>query len=63
MVVFETCSALLYGYLLAWQWPQTNEVLGMLLILGGVMWALRAEQRVPGPRQRVNDQRTKGVKH
>ncbi|WP_024952533.1 DMT family transporter [Cobetia crustatorum] len=51
MIVFETCCALLYGYLLAWQWPQTNEVLGMLLILGGVMWTLRAEQRVPGPRE------------
>ena len=51
MTVFETCCVLLYGYLLAWQWPQTNEVLGMLMMLGGVAWILRGEQHVSGPRQ------------
>lgn len=51
IIVFETCCALLYGYLLAWQWPQINEVLGMLLMLGGVIWILLVEQRVSGPRQ------------
>ncbi|MFK4017854.1 hypothetical protein [Cobetia marina] len=51
MTVFEACCVLLYGYLLAWQWPQTNKVLGMLLMLGGVTWILRAEQHVSGPRQ------------
>lgn len=51
MTVFEACCVLLYGYLLAWQSPQTNKVLGMLLMLGGVTWILRAEQHVSGPRQ------------
>lgn len=56
MIVFETCSALLYGYLLEWQWPQTNEVLGMLLILGGVIWTLHAEQRLSGLPQAIKDE-------
>ncbi|TKD62658.1 hypothetical protein FBG13_06655 [Cobetia marina] len=51
MTVFETSCVLLYGYLLAWQWPLTNEVLGMLLMPGGVTWILRTEQHVSGPRQ------------
>lgn len=45
MIVFETCCALLYGYLLVWQLPAMHEVVGMTLMLGGVIWTLRAEER------------------
>jgi drug/metabolite transporter (DMT)-like permease len=51
MIVFETLCALLYSYLLARALPGSMEVLGVLLVLGGVFWAIRAEARSVKPRQ------------
>lgn len=45
MIVFETICALLYGYLLAWQLPNEAEAFGILLILSGIFWTIRAEGR------------------
>nr|WP_298251155.1 DMT family transporter [uncultured Halomonas sp.] len=54
MIVFETCCALLYGYLLDWQWPLVHETVGMMLVLGGVMWTIRSEDRLSRRRQHDN---------
>lgn len=43
MIVFETLCALLYSYLLTWTLPSSAEMLGMVLVLGGVFWMIRAE--------------------
>ena len=42
LIVFETLSALAYAYLLRGQWPPLATAAGVLLLVAGVMWALRA---------------------
>lgn len=44
MIVFETLCALLYSYLLAWTLPNVHEVVGIMLVLGGVFWTLNLER-------------------
>jgi drug/metabolite transporter (DMT)-like permease len=41
LIVFETLAALAYGYLLRGAAPQPLAVLGITLLVGGVVWALR----------------------
>jgi drug/metabolite transporter (DMT)-like permease len=41
LIVFETLAALAYAYLLHRQWPQPLTLLGIALLVGGVLWALR----------------------
>ena len=42
LIVFETLSALAYAFALRGRWPQPVTVLGILLLIAGVAWALRA---------------------
>ena len=43
LIVFETIAALIYAYLLRGQWPQPLTLAGILLLLGGVIWALHVK--------------------
>ena len=43
LIVFETIAALIYAYLLRVQWPQPLTLAGILLLLGGVVWALHVK--------------------
>ncbi|WP_460139636.1 DMT family transporter [Pseudomonas sp. S2_E01] len=45
MIVFETLCALVYGYLMLWALPGSNEAIGILLVLGGIAWTLNARGR------------------
>lgn len=51
LIIFETLCALFYSYLLAWALPGAVEVLGMLLVLGGVCWTIRTESRSVIPKR------------
>ena len=42
LIVFETLSALAYAFVLRRQWPQAETLAGVVLLVGGVLWALRA---------------------
>lgn len=52
LIVFETVFALLYGFAWLQRWPRPLELASMLLLLGGVCWAVRRhaapETSVPG---------------
>lgn len=50
LIIFETLCALLYSYLLSWALPNTAELLGILLVLGGVIWSIRTEGHGAVPR-------------
>ena len=41
LIVFETLSALTYAYLLRGQWPEPLTLVGVVLLLVGVAWAVR----------------------
>ncbi|HSI58958.1 MAG TPA: DMT family transporter [Ideonella sp.] len=41
LIVFETLSALAYAFLLRGQWPAPTTLLGIVLLVAGVAWALR----------------------
>ena len=41
LIVFETLSALAYAFLLRGQWPAPATLLGIVLLVAGVAWALR----------------------
>ena len=41
LIVFETLSALTYAYLLRGEWPQPLTIVGVVLLLIGVAWAVR----------------------
>ncbi len=41
LIVFETLSALSYVFLLRGQWPQPSTLAGIMLLVAGVLWALR----------------------
>jgi drug/metabolite transporter (DMT)-like permease len=49
LIVFETLSALAYAFLLRGAWPQPLTALGIALLVGGVMWALRVKPQPSGP--------------
>ncbi len=42
LIVFETLSALAYAFVLRGQWPGAGTLAGIALLVGGVLWALRA---------------------
>ncbi len=42
LIVFETLTALSYAFVLRQQWPQPQTLAGIVLLVAGVMWALRA---------------------
>jgi drug/metabolite transporter (DMT)-like permease len=41
LIVFETLSALAYAFVLRGQAPQTETLAGVVLLIAGVLWALR----------------------
>ena len=41
LIVFETLFALLYGFIWLQRWPRPLELASMLLLLGGVAWAVQ----------------------
>ena len=43
LIVFETLSALTYAYLLRGSWPPGLTLLGVALLLGGVLAAMRIQ--------------------
>ena len=43
MIVFETLAALSYAFVLRKSWPQVETLLGVALLIGGVVWAVRAQ--------------------
>ncbi len=49
LIVFETLAALTYVLVWRGQAPHVFTVLGMALLVAGVLWALRAASRAPGP--------------
>lgn len=42
LIVFETLSALAYAFVLRGEWPDPATAAGIALLVGGVVWALRA---------------------
>jgi drug/metabolite transporter (DMT)-like permease len=40
-IVFETLAALTYAYLLRGEWPEPMTLLGIGLLMGGMLWAVR----------------------
>jgi len=49
LIVFETLFALLYGFAWLQRWPRPLELASMLLLLGGVAWAVRRHAAPPEP--------------
>ncbi len=43
LIVFETLSALAYAFMLRGQWPGAQTSVGIVLLVAGVMWALRVK--------------------
>jgi len=43
LIVFETLAALGYAFLLRWQLPAPLTLVGVLLLVAGVVWALRVK--------------------
>jgi drug/metabolite transporter (DMT)-like permease len=41
LIVFETLSALAYAYVLRGEWPAAQTLAGVVLLVAGVVWALR----------------------
>ena len=41
LIVFETLAALAYAYLWRGRWPELLTTLGLVLLVAGVLWALR----------------------
>jgi drug/metabolite transporter (DMT)-like permease len=41
LIVFETLSALVYAFLLRGEWPGATTLLGIVLLLAGILWAVR----------------------
>ncbi|WP_343627806.1 DMT family transporter [Roseateles sp.] len=48
LIVFETLAALVYAQLHRGGWPQGLAVVGVVLLVGGVCWALRLKPVLPG---------------
>jgi drug/metabolite transporter (DMT)-like permease len=49
LIVFETLSALAYAFMLRGAWPQPLTALGIALLVGGVVWALRVKPQARRP--------------
>ena len=50
LIVFETLAALSYAWVLRGRWPDAFTLAGAMLLVGGVVWAVRAAaQRPPTP--------------
>jgi drug/metabolite transporter (DMT)-like permease len=50
LIVFETLAALSYAWVLRGRWPDAFTLAGATLLVGGVVWAVRAAaQRPPTP--------------
>jgi drug/metabolite transporter (DMT)-like permease len=50
LIVFETLAALSYAWVLRGRWPDAFTLAGATLLVGGVVWAMRAAaQRPPTP--------------
>lgn len=43
LIVFETLSALAYAFLLRREWPHPGTAAGIVLLVAGVLWALRVK--------------------
>jgi drug/metabolite transporter (DMT)-like permease len=43
LIVFETLAALAYAFILRGQWPAPLTLLGIALLIGGVLWAVRVK--------------------
>lgn len=43
LIVFETLSALAYAFLLRQEWPHPGTAAGIVLLVAGVLWALRVK--------------------
>jgi drug/metabolite transporter (DMT)-like permease len=51
LIIFETLFALLYGFVYGQQWPRPLEVAAMVLLVVGVVWAVRQHARQgPAPK-------------
>ena len=48
LIVFETLAALAYAFVLRGQWPPAMTAAGVVLLVAGVLWALRMRP-VPVP--------------
>ncbi len=49
LIVFETLFALLYGFAWLQRWPRPLELASIVLLLGGVAWAVRRHAAPPEP--------------
>ena len=49
LIVFETLAALAYAYLWRGRWPELLTALGLVLLVAGVLWALRVRPQRPVP--------------
>lgn len=48
-IVCETLTALAYAYTLRGSWPPAPTLVGIVLLVGGVLWALRSTQATATP--------------
>ena len=48
LIVFETLSALAYAYALRGRWPEPSTLAGVVLLVAGVLWALRVRPEPVG---------------
>jgi drug/metabolite transporter (DMT)-like permease len=49
LIVFETLAALAYALALRGQWPHGLTLLGVMLLVAGVLWALRSKPQLALP--------------
>jgi drug/metabolite transporter (DMT)-like permease len=49
LIVFETLAALAYAFLLRGEWPQAQTAIGIVLLVAGVLWALRIKPQPLAP--------------
>lgn len=45
MIVFESIFAVLYAHALRWEMPKVNMIVGMVLLIGGVLYAMHVVRR------------------
>ena len=48
LIVFETLAALAYAFVLRGEAPQAQTVAGVVLLVAGVLWALRTRPAAVG---------------
>jgi drug/metabolite transporter (DMT)-like permease len=54
LIVFETLAALSYAWVLRGRWPDAFTLAGATLLVGGVVWAVRAAAQRPPTAVRQN---------